>query len=159
MTLTQLVPAVNLTNCDQEPIHVPGSVQEHGCLLVFTQSRSGHLIADQASGNAATYLARPLDQILGKTCAELFSEELNAEFRTELEARRNAPPNHFLRSMTLPSGQEMDIITHATGGMLVAEFERTEERVSPSALNATIVNVVAQLELLSDIRELGQAIT
>ena len=25
---------VDLTNCDREPIHIPGSTQPHGCLLV-----------------------------------------------------------------------------------------------------------------------------
>ena len=25
-------PSVDLTNCDREPIHIPGSIQPHGCL-------------------------------------------------------------------------------------------------------------------------------
>ena len=27
--------AVDLTNCDREPIHIPGSIQPHGALLAF----------------------------------------------------------------------------------------------------------------------------
>jgi len=26
---------VNLTNCDREPIHIPGSIQPHGALLAI----------------------------------------------------------------------------------------------------------------------------
>ncbi|MGN6725364.1 MAG: hypothetical protein ACTHLZ_05570, partial [Tepidisphaeraceae bacterium] len=26
---------IDLTNCDREPIHIPGSIQPHGALLVL----------------------------------------------------------------------------------------------------------------------------
>jgi light-regulated signal transduction histidine kinase (bacteriophytochrome) len=31
--MTQSAPSLDLTSCDQEPIHVPGSIQPHGILL------------------------------------------------------------------------------------------------------------------------------
>ncbi|NKX17066.1 hypothetical protein HGG75_22895 [Ochrobactrum pseudogrignonense] len=30
---------VNLTNCDREPIHIPGSIQSHGAMLVIDPFR------------------------------------------------------------------------------------------------------------------------
>jgi light-regulated signal transduction histidine kinase (bacteriophytochrome) len=27
--------ALDLTNCDREPIHIPGQIQAHGALLAF----------------------------------------------------------------------------------------------------------------------------
>ena len=35
-----LQPTVNLTNCDREPIQIPGSIQPHGCLLACNASAS-----------------------------------------------------------------------------------------------------------------------
>lgn len=41
---------VDLANCDNEPIHIPGSVQPHAVLLVL---REPELTVAQASANAA----------------------------------------------------------------------------------------------------------
>lgn len=30
-------PPVDLTNCDKEPIHIPGSIQPHGILFVLQE--------------------------------------------------------------------------------------------------------------------------
>ncbi len=45
-----------LSNCEREQIHLPGSIQPHGCLLVV---RAADLLILQASGNAARELDSP----------------------------------------------------------------------------------------------------
>jgi light-regulated signal transduction histidine kinase (bacteriophytochrome) len=32
----------DLTNCDREPIHIPGSIQPHGAMLVYDAGRQTH---------------------------------------------------------------------------------------------------------------------
>lgn len=159
MTLLSPAPLVNLTNCDREPIHIPGSIQEHGCLLVFSATSSGDLVVERASENAGEYLGRPLDTILGTDCAGLFGAELDEALRAELRSKRASESNQFLRRFSLPSGEAVEIITHQINGQLVAELERAAESVSPDFLNTTIVNVVAQIEALQTITQLGDAIT
>ena len=40
---------VDLSNCDREPIHIPGLVQPHGALLAFdAQGRATHVSANAA---------------------------------------------------------------------------------------------------------------
>ena len=56
--------AVDLTNCDREPIHVPGSIQPHGCLLACDTIRRGRCCAipptpPRCSASAARSTARP----------------------------------------------------------------------------------------------------
>ena len=55
--------SVDLTNCDREPIHVPGSIQPHGFLLALAGSAvaPADLAVVQASTSAATYQWRPLE--------------------------------------------------------------------------------------------------
>lgn len=159
MTSLDPISAVNLTNCDREPIHIPGSVQAHGFLLVFARSPEDRLIVVQASQNAAEWLGMPLHRILGGTCTELFGERLSAELREEFHSRPDSRSSHYLRSMQMASGEQMELITHSLGDRLVVEFERAEERVSPERLNKTIVNVVAQLETIRDIGDLARTIT
>ena len=44
---------VNLENCEQEPIHIPGSIQPHGFLLGLTENG---LKIDYCSANTAEYI-------------------------------------------------------------------------------------------------------
>lgn len=161
MSSTESAPAaaINLSNCDREPIHTPGSVQEHGCALVFAVSPGGELVVEQATENSAAFLGMPLDRILGRTALELFGSELAAEFGSEFETRRDVQTNHFLRSVALPSGMQVEIVTHLTNGLLVAEFERADMAIERDILNTTVVNVVAHLESLHDIPDLGRVLT
>ena len=60
---------LDLTNCDREPIHIPGSIQPHGILLVVDPNSE---VVLQAAGDPADSLAtqhpplgRPLHDLLG----------------------------------------------------------------------------------------------
>lgn len=150
---------VTLSNCDREPIHIPGSIQGHGCLLVLSPDDGGALVIEQASENAAVFLAMPLDRILGARCKDVLGADLERELRAELKVKRDLQSNRFLRSMRLASGKEVEIITHSIHGMLVAEFECVDVKVDQNLLNTTIVNVVSQLEALTSIQDLARATT
>ena len=44
---------VDLTNCDVEPIHIPGSIQPHGCLFGLRYvGRNDHPSRCKLCGNA-----------------------------------------------------------------------------------------------------------
>jgi len=58
----------DLTACDREPIHIPGSVQPHGVLLVADAATMRVL---QASENAVDLLGLDLDALLGRTLHEV----------------------------------------------------------------------------------------
>jgi light-regulated signal transduction histidine kinase (bacteriophytochrome) len=46
-----VAPKVDLTNCDREPIHIPGSIQPYGCLLATDMS--GGAVLRQSANLAA----------------------------------------------------------------------------------------------------------
>jgi light-regulated signal transduction histidine kinase (bacteriophytochrome) len=54
---------VNLTNCDREPIHIPGSIQPHGILLVLSEPDLAIL---QISNNTEALLGIPPENLLGQ---------------------------------------------------------------------------------------------
>jgi light-regulated signal transduction histidine kinase (bacteriophytochrome) len=56
---------VDLTNCDREPIHIPGTIQAHGFLLALTRGPQDQLRVAIASENTSFYLQRSLHEILG----------------------------------------------------------------------------------------------
>ncbi|MGY1618258.1 SpoIIE family protein phosphatase [Geodermatophilus sp. SYSU D00691] len=74
---------VDLTNCEREPIHVPGSIQPRGVLLAVSEP---HLVVQQVSQNLASLtgvapadaLGRPLADVLGVACADLVARSASA---------------------------------------------------------------------------------
>jgi light-regulated signal transduction histidine kinase (bacteriophytochrome) len=65
--------AVNLTNCDREPIHIPSLIQPHGVLIVLTEP---DLRITQVSANAFDILGIAPDDLLDRPLAEFTGEEL-----------------------------------------------------------------------------------
>src|SRR5215470_16196370 len=64
------MPQVDLTNCDREPIHVPGAIQPHGVLLAC---RGGAFTIVQVSDNTADHLGRPPRAVLERPIADVLS--------------------------------------------------------------------------------------
>ena len=58
----------DLTNCEREPIHLPGSIQPHGTLLVLRES---DLVLLQVADNTEAVLGLPPDRLLGRGLATL----------------------------------------------------------------------------------------
>jgi light-regulated signal transduction histidine kinase (bacteriophytochrome) len=77
---------VNLTNCDREPIHIPGAIQPHGCLLVI--SRSNWQIT-QISNNTESLLGILPQQLLGQSLDLLLTTEQITAIANCLERNQN----------------------------------------------------------------------
>ena len=74
---------VDLTNCEREPIHVPGSIQPRGVLLAVSEP---DLVVRQVSRNLATVvgtswedaLGRPLSEVIGLEPAQAVARSVSA---------------------------------------------------------------------------------
>jgi len=69
---------VNLTNCEFEPIHVPGSIQPHGFLLGIN---SETWKIDFCSGNIQDYIPSTHQAILGNDFKAIFGENQESQVR------------------------------------------------------------------------------
>lgn len=63
---------VSLTNCESEPIHIPGAIQPHGFLLAL---KGRELIIDFCSANSFDYCGAMPEQLLGKPFAQCFGSD------------------------------------------------------------------------------------
>ena len=59
---------IDLTNCDREPIHIPGLIQPHGVLLVL-QNPTLEIV--QVSRNTEAVMGRQPEELLGKPLSDL----------------------------------------------------------------------------------------
>ena len=70
--------AVDLTNCDREPIHIPGLIQPHGALLVLQEP---DLTIIQVSSNTLESIGHPPKDLLGKPLLTLLAPKQIATIR------------------------------------------------------------------------------
>jgi len=120
-------PPVDLTNCDREPIHVPGAIQPHGVLLAC---RGPAFTIVQVSDNSEAVIGRPPDALLGRPIAEL----LRAESWQRLAAAGEAGLPRDVNPICLDvgDGRSFDGIVHmsATAGVAIVELEPRREDLS-----------------------------
>ena len=70
---------VNLTNCEHEPIHIPGSIQSHGFLIGV---KDEDYIIDFCSANCFEYTGITYQQYLSKPFKSVFGEEIEAKLKS-----------------------------------------------------------------------------
>src|SRR5689334_18696697 len=73
---------VDLTNCDREPIHIPGSIQPHGLLIVFAEPDRtvvtvSENIASLAGMPAGAVVGAPVDALFAAPGPEVLRDALN----------------------------------------------------------------------------------
>ena len=108
---------VNLTNCDQEPIHIPGSIQPHGFLFGIDK---GSRKIEFCSENAEMFTGKSYSFLLGKTFDEAFGSQLHktvsAHFNVENVLNKTPLKVHFGNAM-------VELRVHQNDGYYILEGE------------------------------------
>ena len=115
---------VTLTNCDREPIHVPGAILPHGAMLVLD---CGSLRVLQAAGDTLALLGKPIEALLGRTPESVFSSDQLHRLRSLGAEADLVKPRHMLDPvMRVLADCPLDASAHRSDGVLVLEFEAAE---------------------------------
>lgn len=142
---------VNLSNCESEPIHIPGSIQPHGFLIGI--GNENKII--YCSENCIDYTGLSHEQLLGKRLDTLFgeaeSEKLQAYFK-------NASSSDEKPHELINDGKKYSVAAHQSGTTYILEFEPLSEELSLPDLYTQTSNFVSLLEKTSGLQELCQAI-
>src|SRR3569833_2474055 len=112
--------SVDLTNCDREPIHVPGSVQPFGFLLALLSVFTVCI----ASDNVETYLARSASEIMQQPLADILSAAAVKAIRTRIDYLGGPDAVERMFGVELQEGgRHFDVAIHFSGAYLVIEAE------------------------------------
>jgi two-component system, chemotaxis family, sensor kinase Cph1 len=107
----------DLSNCEREQIHLAGSIQPHGVLLLVRET-DGVIL--QASANAREFL-KSKDDLLGRSLQSLGGDLANSVAAVEVSALRTSPITIRCRLQ----GEEFDALVHSPPeGGLIVELER-----------------------------------
>lgn len=113
----------DLTNCDREPIHIPGSIQPHGALMIY--DRDSQTIT-HASANASAMLGRR--EIIGQRLEDIVGARAAHDVRNAMN-KSLAPASPGLQFSVPVDGMNarFDIAVHTHMGHTYIEFEPTAD--------------------------------
>jgi two-component system, chemotaxis family, sensor kinase Cph1 len=130
----------DLTTCDREPIHIPGSIQPHGVLLVVDRR---DLYIEQIAGDTQSLLGVPPEQAI----AAPLSTILDAEAVSFVLERLGSPSAFVAPIMRLGIGscsgpRPLDLTLHAMDRTVIVELETARRTLTSSG------DPIAQLKTL-----------
>jgi len=116
---------VDLTNCDREPIHIPGLIQPHGFLFVLQEP---DLKIIQVSENTAEFIGQQPEKLLNSCLEDLLNSQ-------QLEAIKNCLKEDFANvnplKISLKNQRKsiiFDGIIHRFDGVLILELEPAQTK-------------------------------
>lgn len=125
---------VDLSNCDREPIHTPGSIQSHGAMLVCdTEGLITHFSANAAEFVGTTVLA-------GANLADALGHRVAHDLRNAAARAGGANLVGALLGVKLPHNNAVaDITVHRQEGRILVELEAAsgDGHEAKSALDLT----------------------
>jgi chemotaxis family two-component system sensor kinase Cph1 len=144
---------VNLQNCEDEPIHIPGSIQPHGFLLAV-DSATKHVRF--CSGNISQFLGHSHEQVLKKTLQELFTPEQYDVVTTYLKKFKSS----YSAPMLLKLGDRMlTCLVHLSGDLQVLEFEAvSEQQIAVSDVYQQTHQFTFLMESAGSLQQLAQLV-
>ncbi|KQO82254.1 HWE histidine kinase domain-containing protein [Rhizobium sp. Leaf262] len=125
--MTSQVQQVDLTNCDREPIHIPGNIQPHGCLFACDSAMRTvlrHSVnCGEMLGISGEIIGQPIENFLGNTVVH--------DLRNALTVTANSSRPAMLPKVTLPSGATFDIAIHRYKSVSIIELEPASDEAQP----------------------------
>ena len=113
---------IDISNCNKEPIHIPGSIQPHGLLFAL---REPDLTILQVSDNTLNLFGLPAEQLLNKNLSDLVELDQINLLKECLNQEDLLIVNPI--ELTIKSGNnqpvQFDGIVHRSDGCLILELE------------------------------------
>lgn len=146
---------IDTTNCDREPIHIPGAILPHGAMLVFDPDTFEIL---QAAGDTPRLLGKQIDELIGSSAETIFDPKQIRQLRALTAKFDLAKPRHLLDPvLRIDPESPLDASLHRSAGALVLEFEAadTEDRLAADPL-AGVQEMIEGFDDAGSLQELCQ---
>jgi chemotaxis family two-component system sensor kinase Cph1 len=130
---------ITLTNCDREPIHIPGLVQPYGFVLCLNETTKQIV---QVSDNVEAHVGISVDRLLGKGLERLLNPTQLADVLQLWPTLTEAAKLLGVRLDYVAGKPLFKLILHRYDGLVWLEFEPVADKEGSSldlaALNATL---------------------
>ncbi|OWK38694.1 ATP-binding protein [Fimbriiglobus ruber] len=150
---------VTLTNCDREPIHIPGCVLPHGALLALRRADAQIV---QASANTGSLLGVEARELLGRSLDALLDPSqvdfLTNFLRTE---RLERSPLFALTAAPAGGSGSFDVSAQTQGEIAILEWEPSTRATGPASPDyyTLVKKTVARLQTTLSLRDYCRSVT
>lgn len=143
---------VDLTNCDREPIHIPGAIQPFGFLVTV----GADWIIQRAANTEPFVGIEPLG-LLGRPLAELFLPHALRSLRARVQHLRGEDAVERIFSLRLmEGGRTFDVALHFSGRAIVIECEPARgDEIEVSSLVRSMVTRIQTADTIQTILREG----
>lgn len=146
---------VTLDNCHEEPIHIPGSIQPHGCLLVV---EAESLVIRHASKNIIDFFEIPVEDLIGKCASEYLGEGFTQSLR-----KHSADKTYFNfnpHQQKLDNGRCVEIIASENDKYILLDIEPglVKEKATFEAQYIRLRNFLNKIISIEPINELFECV-
>lgn len=146
---------VDLTSCDREPIHIPGSIQPHGCLITCTIS---DFVVLRHSANAPAMLHHE-GLGIGSDLIALFGADVIHDIRNGLTLSVTQRRPVFLLNQALGPDLFFDLALHIVNGEVVLECEPAAPTHRATKFLTQLHGMMDRVRKTTDITRLFDVVT
>ena len=151
-------PEPDLSICDREPIHIPGSIQPQGALLTV---RPSDFLVTQASANLSSVLGlaadmslgQPLYEVLGRPLQDVLGHEVRLAMEDFVSRDVYAPNNVFC--LAGPARTQVSLRAHRSGQVICVEIESLAPNMpdgrSSVSMAQSILRTLAQAATVNEL--------
>lgn len=139
-----------LENCDKEPIHIPGTIQQFGCLVAGDLKTELFNIASQ---NCADFLGKAASDLIGTSIETLLSQENTHTLRNVLGRSSTLHQREYVGAQVF-GDQILDFSAHRFKDSFRLEFSK-QAKNSVDGLQA-MYGVINQLQSLTSFDDIFQ---
>ena len=143
---------VDLTDCDREPIHIPGTIQPYGVLLVLAEPA---LTVAQVSENVGDHFPLGVEDILGQPLSRVIDPASVDEVREALREERWYETNPL---RIKAHGKRFDGIVHRHDGAAILELEPNPEPAEPTPVHHPFRPALMRIQRVSTLAELADVV-
>jgi light-regulated signal transduction histidine kinase (bacteriophytochrome) len=148
-----LIGSADLSDCEREPIHLPGAIQPFGFLLAVSAT---DWIVRHASSNVDAWLGVDASQIVGAPLDRILCEEAVHAIRGNAQSAIMGDSTARIFNLRLNESLCCDVAVHLTDELVIIECENTTEE-APSNAAAMVRGMVARLRKAPDDRAFFRA--
>jgi len=109
----------DLSDCDREPIRIPGSIQPHGILLALDPDS---MTIVQLAGETQRLLGRTHDQLLGQSLNASLGATALVRVRSMIRQQQILPRPFFIIETSFDD-RPLEVSAHLSGGLVILELE------------------------------------
>ena len=143
---------VDLSDCDREPIHIPGTVQPFGVLFALDEAMN----VVQVSESVSDHLSLRVDDVLGRPLAEIVDPAAAGEVRSVLRDERW----HVANPLDISArGRRFDGIVHRHEGAAMLELEPTPGTPEERSIHHPFRAALLRMQRVNTVRELADVVT